>query len=70
MDGSKGHKVIELPAGYAITGIDWGPEGHLLGVSLITPTAQDGEIVLLQPDNCQAYILSALQGELDGLFIP
>lgn len=70
MDGSERRKVIELPAGYAITGIVWGPGGGLLGVSLITLDAQAGQIVLLQPSNCEAYVLPALHGELDGLFIP
>lgn len=68
--GSEGHKIIELPAGYAITGIAWGPGDNMLGVSLITPETPDGVILLMQPDNCEAYILPALHGYLEGLFIP
>lgn len=71
MDGSQGHKVIELASsGYAISGIAWGPDENLLGVSLITPEVPNGKIVLLQPDGCEAYVLPALQGILDGMAIP
>lgn len=70
MDGSEGHKVIELPSSYAITGIAWGPGSGLLGVSLITPDTPDGVIVLMQPDNCETYLLPNLTGMLEGFFIP
>lgn len=70
MNGSEGHKVIEPPLpGYAFNGIVWGPESSLLSVSLITPEVQDG-VIILQPDNCEVYILPALHGRFDGLFIP
>lgn len=71
IDGTEGHRVIEAPSPTsAITGIAWGPGSGLLGVSMITPETQNGEIILLQPEGCEAYILSTLHGELDGLFIP
>jgi Tol biopolymer transport system component len=71
MDGAAGRKLIEPPSpNYAITGIAWGPGRGLLGVSLMTPEVPDGQVILLQPDGCEAYILPALQGELDGLLIP
>ena len=71
IDGSGSRKLIEsISPGYAISGIAWGPGGGLLGVSLLTPESQDGVIILLQPDGCEAYLLPSLQGELDGLIIP
>ncbi len=70
-DGTEGHLLMEDPSpGVAVSGIAWGPGGDLLGVSLITPGDQDGEVILLQPEGCEAYLLPSLHGELDGMSIP
>lgn len=70
-DGTQGHLLIENPSpGYAVSGIAWGPGGGLLGLSLITPQDQDGEVILIQPSGCEAYLLPSLHGELDGVLIP
>jgi hypothetical protein len=70
-DGTEAHKLIENPSpGYAVSGIAWGPGSGMLGVSLITPEDQDGEVILIQPSGCEAYQLPSLHGELDGVLIP
>jgi hypothetical protein len=69
MDGSPARLVLDNPA-IAINGIAWEKEGHLLGVSVITPEVTDGEIILLAPDSCETYRLPGLSGEIDGVFIP
>jgi hypothetical protein len=69
MDGSPTRLVLDAPA-TAINGIVWEKEGHLLGVSLLTPDNQDGEIILIQHDNCEIYRLPGLRGKLDGIYIP
>jgi hypothetical protein len=69
MDGSPARLLLDNPA-TAINGLTWDRGGHLLGVSLIMPDAQDGVVILLQPDNCEVYRLPGLQGELDGIVIP
>ena len=69
MDGSQARLLLDNPA-TAINGIAWDRESHLLGVSLITPAYQDGEIILIAPDSCETYRVPGLSGELDGIFIP
>ena len=69
MDGSQARLLLDNPA-TAINGIAWDRESHLLGVSLITPEYQDGEIILITPDSCETYWLPGLSGGLDGVFIP
>ena len=69
LDGSPARLLLDNPA-TAINGIVWERESHLLGVSLITPEYQDGEIILIAPDSCETYRLPGLSGELDGVFIP
>ena len=69
MDGSPARLLLDQPA-TAISGIIWEKGSHLLGVSIITPDTSDGEIILIQVDNCEIYRLPELHGELDGLFIP
>jgi len=69
MDGSPARLILDAPA-TAINGIVWEKEGHLLGVSVLTPDNQDGEIILIQHDNCEIYRLPELRGKLDGIYIP
>lgn len=69
MDGSPARLLLDRPA-TAISGIVWEKSSHLLGVSLITPETSDGEIILIQFENCEVYKLPGLQGEMDGIFIP
>ncbi len=71
MDGVQNHLVIEKPSlAHAVNGIAWGPDGGLVGVSMITPDEQDGEVILMQWEACEAYRLPGVHGELDGLLIP
>jgi hypothetical protein len=69
MDGTPARLLLDHPSN-AINGIVWENDGHLLGVSLITPQNPDGEIILIAPDNCETYRLPGLSGELDAVFIP
>ncbi len=69
MDGSPARLLLDQPA-IAINGIAWEKAGHLLGVSLITPENSDGEIILIQVDNCEIYRIPQLHGELESIFIP
>ncbi len=68
MDGSPARLLLDQPA-TAISGIVWEQGSHLLGVSLITPETSDGEIILMQFENCEIYRLTQLHGELEGIFI-
>ena len=71
MDGTQRRLLIEKPSlAYAISGIAWGPGGDLLGVSMLTPDAPDGSVILMKWETCETYILPSLHGELDGLLIP
>ena len=71
MDGTQDHVLVEDPSNAnAISGIVWSPDGSWLGVSLVTPGTQNGEVILMQPQGCQAYNLPSLNGDVDGLLIP
>lgn len=71
IDGADGHIIIERPSPeYAISGIVWGPDGGLLGVSIATPENPQSEIILMQVESYEAYALPGIWGELDGLLIP
>jgi hypothetical protein len=71
MDGTQRRLLIEKPSlAYAISGIAWGPGGDLLGVSMLTPDAPDGSVILMKWETFETYILPSLHGELDGLLIP
>lgn len=69
MDGSSARLILDKSAD-AISGIVWEKDGYLLGVSLITDQYSDGEIILMQFENCEIYKLPGLHGELEGIFIP
>jgi len=69
MKGTERRLILDRPA-IAINGIVWEKEGHLLGISLITTEKPDGEVILLQIDNCEAYRLPGVLGEVDGIFLP
>jgi len=68
MDGSPARLLLDNPA-IAVNGLAWDKGGKLLGISLITDSEQDGEVILLQPENCEVYRLN-LRGILDGIDIP
>jgi hypothetical protein len=71
IDGTQGHLIAQLPSpSYPISGLAWAPGGKLLGISTYTPDSQDGQILLMQPDSCETYLLPGLHGDLDGLLIP
>ena len=69
MDGGPAWLVVDNPA-QAISGIAWEREGHLLGISLMTPEAPDGEVFLIDPDSCESYRLPGVTGAVDGINIP
>jgi hypothetical protein len=68
-DGSASRLVLDKPTA-GITGILWSPNGGWLGVSLGNSNTEDRTVVLLQPEGCQAYLLPALHGDLEGLYLP
>lgn len=70
MDGKSPARLRIDNPGLAISGIAWDKQSHLLGVSLVGYDGQNGIILLLQPDGCEAYRLPGLDGELDGVLIP
>ena len=66
-DGSDMHLVLDNAGA---VGIEWSRSGWL-GVSLRKANSDESSTVLIKPDSCEAYLLpAALQGELEGLFIP
>jgi hypothetical protein len=67
MDGSPARLLLDNPA-IAINGLAWDKGSNYLGISLITDSEQDGEVILLEPDNCEVYRLG-LRGMLDGIDI-
>lgn len=69
MDGSPTRLILDKPAD-AISGIVWEKDSHLLGVSLITDQYSDGEIILMQFENCEIYKLPGLHGEIQSIYIP
>jgi hypothetical protein len=69
MDGKTVRLLLDQP-GYALSGIVWDKDSNLLGVGVVTEQNQDGEIILLAPDSCEAYRIPGINGELDGVLIP
>jgi Tol biopolymer transport system component len=65
-DGSDMHLVLD---NVGAVGVEWSQSGWL-GVSLATNSNGQMAVVLLKPDGCEAYLLPALHGELEGLSIP
>ena len=66
-DGSDMHLVLD---GIGAVGVEWSRSGWL-GVSVQVPNSTASRIVIVKPERCEAYLLSAnLKGELEGLFIP
>jgi hypothetical protein len=67
MDGSPARLLLDNPA-IAINGLAWDKGSNYIGISLLTDSEQDGEVILLAPDNCEVYRLG-LRGMLDGIDI-
>ncbi len=66
-DGSDMHLVLDNTGA---VGIEWSQSGWL-GVSLRKADSDESRVALIKPDACEAYLLpTALQGDLEGLFIP
>jgi hypothetical protein len=65
-DGSGMHLVIDNSAA---VGIEWSRSGWL-GVSLGKANSDESTVVLIRPDGCEAYLLPALHGDLEGLSLP
>jgi len=63
-DGSAMHLVLDS---IGASGIVWSQSGWL-GVSL--DSSSGTTVVLLKPDGCEAYLLPALHGDLEGLSLP
>ena len=50
-------------------GMAWSRSGWL-GISLQDTASAEASVVILKPETCEAYILPALDGDMQGLFIP
>jgi hypothetical protein len=66
-DGSNKHPVMMADA---VSSIVWSKDSQWLGVSEVNSPSDERKIILLRSDTCQAYLLPALHGDLEGLFIP
>ena len=65
-DGSDMHLLLDnIGAG----AVEWSQSGWL-GVSLATDSDSHTAVILVKPDNCQAYVLPSLHGDLEGLYTP
>ncbi len=64
-DGSDMHLVIDNAG---VVGIEWSQSGWL-GVSLNPDSSDQAAVVLLKPDDCEAYLLPNLHGDLEGLHL-
>ena len=69
MDGSQARLLFDKPAD-AIGGLAWSQDSAWLIISLITPEAPNGQMVLLQPESCQVYLVPDLVGNPEGLVMP
>jgi hypothetical protein len=67
-DGKEMRLVMEKPS-IGISGVEWSKSGWL-GVSLGNMNTNDRTVVLVKPEDCQAYVLPALKGDLEGLYLP
>jgi Tol biopolymer transport system component len=65
-DGTDMHLVLD---NVGAVGIEWSRSGWL-GVSLQKANSDASTIILIKPDSCEAYLLPALHGDLEGLSIP
>jgi len=65
-DGSDMHLVVDNAG---VVGIAWSRSGWL-GVSRYLENSDEKSVILLNPDDCQTYLLPDLHGELEGLFLP
>jgi hypothetical protein len=65
-DGSDMHLVLDNAGA---VGVEWSRSGWL-GVSLMKADSDESTVVLIKPDGCKGYLLPALHGDLEGLFIP
>ncbi len=66
-----GRPLIMDPSGVnALTGIVWSPDGKWPGLSLISASGQDSQVILLDPDRCEIYSIRGLTGELNGTLLP
>ncbi|MDD2696403.1 MAG: hypothetical protein PHD58_10800, partial [Anaerolineales bacterium] len=65
-DGSDMHLVLNNAG---VVGVEWSQSGWL-GVSLRKANSDETAVVLVKPEGCQAYLLPALHGDLEGLSIP
>ena len=63
-DGSAMHLVLD---NMGASGVAWSQSGWL-GVSL--DSSSGTAVILLKPDDCEAYLLPGLHGDLEGLSIP
>ena len=67
-NGSDGHLIAKVPA--AISSIVWSLDAKWLGLTLTNFNSDKRAVVILQPENCEIFMLSNLQGEIQGLMLP
>jgi hypothetical protein len=68
-DGSQLHKILELP-GWGISGSAWSLDSQTLFLSLLNFDTQQRSVVMLRPQDCQAFLLPALSGDVQGVYLP
>jgi len=69
IDGTQGHLLVDKASAGISTGF-WSADGKWLAVSLLNFDTNQHTVVLIQPETCQAYLLPALHGMLEGLKLP
>jgi hypothetical protein len=66
-NGEEMHLVMGRTSA-GISGILWSKSGWL-GLSIVGPNTDERTLVLLQPETCLAYLLPAVRGDLEGLYL-
>ena len=68
-DGTQAHVLVDQASAGISTGF-WSADGKWLAVGLLNFDNNSSTVLLVQPDTCQAYVLPALHGTLEGLQLP
>jgi len=69
IDGTDEHLLVDQASSGISAGF-WSADGTWLAVSLLDFDAKPSAAILVQPATCQAYLLSALHGSIQGLWLP
>jgi hypothetical protein len=67
-DGSDMHLILDSPT-QGIGNLEWSQSGWLV-VSLLVDSNNSTTMVMVDPKNCQAYLLPGLHGQIEGLYLP